>query len=118
MSASCVKNWRWRARTARWPSASLTMRDMLVLEAPWLIIFTLMSSRPSTRNTCRPSNPFSRIYANGGDQFYSMKDFQCRSFLHANKISSINSRDSADYGWYLDGTKLQTGHLVVAKRFQ
>ena len=54
-----------------------------------------------------------------------MKGFQCRSFLYSIKIfsqhmpfSSLDKfQNSADYGWYLDGTKLQTGHLVVAKPF-
>ncbi len=49
-----------------------------------------------------------------------MKGFQCRSFLYANKITSqhmpLSSLDSADYGWYLNGTKLHTGHLVIAER--
>ncbi len=38
--------------TAFLPSSSDTMRDMLFLEAPWLIILTLMPSRPRTLKTC------------------------------------------------------------------
>jgi len=49
------KNWRCSARTTRCPSASLTMREMLVFDAPWLIIFTFTPSRPSTRNTWAPA---------------------------------------------------------------
>ena len=45
------KNSSWMASTARFPSPSETIKLILVLLAPWLIIFTLMSSRPSTRNT-------------------------------------------------------------------
>ena len=41
-----------RACTTFLASASATIREILVLEAPWLIIFTFTSSRPKTLKTC------------------------------------------------------------------
>lgn len=46
------KNSLCNDRTAFLPSSSDTIRDMLFLEAPWLIILTLMPSRPKTLKTC------------------------------------------------------------------
>ena len=46
------KNSSCSERTAFLPSLSDTIKEMLFLDAPWLIIFTLMPSRPSTLKTC------------------------------------------------------------------
>ncbi len=51
-AAAPPKNSLWMASTARAPSLSDTIKLILVLLAPWLIILTLMPSRPNTRNTC------------------------------------------------------------------